>query len=147
MKHRNKTALSLLALLVATVALGQKPQVVQKKTVTVRAAAAATTAHSATLTWTAPTTCTDGSPCTPTGYAVYRSNVTCPSAGIPANATDIANNISGTMYVDNTITVGSWCYYVLALLGTQASSASNTAGGTISQSPPAAPTNFSVTVQ
>jgi cellulose 1,4-beta-cellobiosidase len=122
---------------------GNKAEPALKATVVVKAGT-----HSAALSWTAPTTCVDGSACTPTGYNVYRAVVACPASGLPAGATKIASAITTTTYTDTTITApGSYCYYVTALNAAGESACSNTAGGTLAQPAINAPTNFTVTVQ
>jgi len=138
--------LFLAVLALANVASAQKhkkEKVVVEQTVHVGASA-----HSSTLTWTPPTTCVDGSACTPSGYNVYRATVACPASGLPTGATKIASNISAANYTDTTITApGTYCYYVTALNSAGESAASNTAGGSLAQPALSAPTNFSVTVQ
>jgi hypothetical protein len=122
---------------------GKKEQVIAKGTVRV-----GVTTHAATLSWTAPTTCVDGSPCTATGYNVYRAAIACPASGLPAGALRIANAVTTTSYSDTTVTApGSYCYYVSALNSAGESAASNTAGGTLAQPVVGPPTNFTVTVQ
>jgi len=105
------------------------------------------TAHNAHLAWTAPTTCVDGSACSPSGYNVYKATVACPATGLPAGAAKIASAITATTYDDGTISApGVYCYYVTALNSSGESTASNTGGGSLAQPAISAPTNFSVTV-
>ena len=141
------------ALLVAQAPAGagtkQDKKVAQEKvvgspqTVTVPRAAAG---HSATLNWTAPTTCVDGSACTPTGYKVYKASVACPASGLPAGATVLAA-VTVTTYTDTSIAApGTYCYYVTATNSAGESAASNTSGGSLAQPVISAPTNFTVTV-
>ena len=121
----------------------QQEKIVGKKTLIAKA-----TTHSGTLNWVAPTTCVDGSACTPTGYNVYRASVACPLTGLPTGATKIASAITTTTYTDTTITApGSYCYYVTALNSAGESAASNTGGGTLTQPLINSPTNFTVTAQ
>jgi hypothetical protein len=105
--------------------------------------------HQAVLTWTAPTTCTDGSPCTATSYNVYKVATACPSGTTVTGATKIASVPSTTTtYTDtNLVAPNSYCWYVTATNATGESTASNAAGGTLTQPLLAAPSNFVVTAQ
>jgi hypothetical protein len=89
-------------------------------------AAFAQTSHSATLAWTASTDATASST-----YNIYRGTGAC-------TATPTMSNIGNTAlvaYTDSTITAGTWCYYVKALLNGVEAIPSNTAGGTASPNP------------
>jgi hypothetical protein len=105
--------------------------------------------HSAVLTWTAPTTCADGSPCTATSFNIYKAQTACPSGTTVSGATKIASVPSSTTtYTDSNITApGSYCWYVTAVNANGESTASNAAGGSLTQPLLAAPTNFTVTAQ
>lgn len=104
----------------------------------------------ATLTWSAPTTCTDNSTCTATGYNVYRASVACPASGLPTGATKLNSTpITTTTYTDTitTSTSVTYCYYTTALNSAGESKGSNTGSLTVSQAVVSPPTNFKVTIQ
>jgi hypothetical protein len=105
--------------------------------------------HQAVLTWTAPTTCTDGSPCTAASYNIYKLNSTCPSGTGLTGATKIASvPAPTTTYTDTNITApGSYCWYVTAVDPNGESTASNASGGNLQQPLLAAPSNFAVAAQ
>jgi hypothetical protein len=93
--------------------------------------------HTATLSWTASP---DGGTVT-----VYRASGTCPSSGIPSGATILTTTAAAAgPYVDSTVTVGAWCYYLTATDNGVTSEVSNASGGSII---PFAPTNLSLTVE
>jgi hypothetical protein len=74
------------------------------------------TNHQAVLTWTNPTTCSDGSPCTPVSTNVYRVVGTCSAP--TSQFTKIAS-VGATVrtYTDpNLAAATTYCYYVTALL-------------------------------
>ena len=125
----------------------QQSQVVKKQEVHVLKA---TAAHTATLTWTNPTTCTDGSACTPAGNQVYKLAAACPASGTTGFTLLYTSSSAITTYADTTVTApGTYCYYVTALTPTTlvASAPSNTAGGSLSQPAINAPSAFTVTIQ
>ena len=94
-------------------------------------------AHSTTLNWSAPSDATSS-----TTYSIYRMSGACPAA--PGTAfTLLTSGVTGTTYTDNTITVGTWCYYVEQVQNGTNSAPSNMAGGTAA---PNAPILISVTV-
>jgi hypothetical protein len=74
------------------------------------------TTHQAALTWVLPTTCTDGSPCTPVGINVYKLVGSC---GAPTSQFTKLTSLSGTTrtYTDTGLAASTtYCYYVTALL-------------------------------
>ena len=78
------------------------------------------TNHQAVLTWTNPTTCTDGSPCTPISTNVYRVVGTC--AAPTTQFTKIAS-VGATVrtYTDpNLAAATTYCYYVTSVLASPA---------------------------
>src|SRR5271163_1577295 len=93
------------------------------------------TGHKATLTWTAPPDAVATST-----YNVYRAAAACPSGGVTGTLsfTKItATPITALTYVDSTIGVGQWCYYVTQVQAGTESAQSNTSGGTAAPlSPP-----------
>jgi len=105
--------------------------------------------HQAVLTWTAPTMCSDGSPCTATSYNVYKVATACPSGSTVSGATKIASVPStSTTYTDtNIVAPGSYCWFVTAVNANGESTASNAAGGSLTQPMIAAPSNFTVAAQ
>jgi fibronectin type 3 domain-containing protein len=93
------------------------------------------------LTWTNPTTRTDGSPVTVAQNKVYRG-ATC------ATQTVIATIPVATAYVDTTAPAGTPCYAVTALDAAGLESAKSTpATATVPVAPPSAPTGLTTTVQ
>jgi hypothetical protein len=118
---------------------------------TVRVPSGGPTPHSASLSWTAVTTCTDGTSCTVVGYNVYKASAACPASGLPTGAVKIASAITATTFVDTPLVPGTYCYYVTAIGGTGSngaeSAASNTSSGILAAPAIAAPTGFGVTVQ
>ena len=105
--------------------------------------------HQAVLSWTAPTTCVDGSPCTATSFNIYKVATACPSGTTVSGATKIVSvPNTQTTYTDTNISApGSYCYYVTAVNASGESTASNAAGASLTQPMLAAPTNFKVTFQ
>lgn len=84
-------------------------------------------AHSAVLTWTAPSDATSSST-----YNVYRATGTCPASGIAGLTFSKIANTAALTYTDNTVVVGTtYCFYATQLVGTVESVPSNTAGGTV----------------
>lgn len=74
------------------------------------------TTHQAALTWTLPTTCTDGSPCTPVAITVYKIVATCAA---PTTQFTKLIALSGTTrtYTDTGLAASTtYCYYVTASL-------------------------------
>ena len=123
----------------------QQSQVVKKQEVHVLKA---TAAHTATLNWTNPTTCIDGSACTPTGNQVYKLAAACPASGTTGFTLLYTATTPIVTYADTTVTApGTYCYYVTAVNAAGASAASNTAGGSLSQPAINAPSAFTVTIQ
>lgn len=95
--------------------------------------ASAQTAHSAAVSWSAPSDAISSST-----YNVYRAPGACPASGlgtltfVKLNATPI----TGLSYTDTTITVGSWCFYGTQVQNGVESAPSNTAGGNVSPNAP-----------
>jgi hypothetical protein len=117
----------------------QETQTVSKKQVTTprdQPGATATT-HQAVLTWTLPTTCTDGSPCTPVATTVYKLVGTCGAS--TTQFTKLAS-LSGTTrtYTDSGLApITTYCYYVTASLAQPAAWSSTvvyTGGQTVTYS-------------
>lgn len=88
-------------------------------------------AHSVSLAWTAST---DGGT-----VNVYRIPGSCPSSTTTGNGTKLtAAPVAGTTYVDSTVLVGSYCYYVTAVLSGAESVPSNLVPAVILPSAPTA---------
>lgn len=91
--------------------------------------AGAQTSHSVTLNWTA------GSD--DTGFIVYRASGACPSSvsnnPLTTGFTVLATLTAATpaSYVDSTVTVGAWCYFVAGTAGGATSVPSNTANPSV----------------
>jgi hypothetical protein len=84
------------------------------------------TNHQAVLTWINPTTCTDGSPCTPVSTNVYRIVGTCSAP--TSQFTKIAS-VGATVrtYTDpNLAAATTYCYYVTSVLAQPAAWVSTT---------------------
>lgn len=118
---------------------------VMQKQVQVPAGKMGATTHSVVLTWTAPTTCVDGSACAPTGYNVYKFVGACPTGTTGFTKLNLSP-ITVTTYTDPSISPGTYCYYATALNSAGESTASNTAPATLAQPLSNAPTNFTVVV-
>ena len=88
--------------------------------------ASAQTAHSATLTWSAPSDATTGST-----YNIYRATGACPTSGLGTLTFAKVNAapITALTYVDSGLTVGTYCYYATQVQSSTESLPSNTAGG------------------
>jgi hypothetical protein len=98
--------LAILFFAVATLASAQKQQVTTGD--------AKATNHQAVLTWVLPTTCQDGTPCTPVAITVYKLVGTC--SATTTQFTKLAT-LSGTTrtYTDaNLPAATTFCYYVTA---------------------------------
>lgn len=74
------------------------------------------TNHQAVLTWVNPTTCTDGSPCTPNAINIYKFVGTCSAPMTQfTKLTSVAGNVK--TYTDGNLAAAtSYCYYVTASL-------------------------------
>jgi hypothetical protein len=111
-----------IAMLFLLLASAQETQNVSKKQITTprdQPGATATT-HQAVLTWTLPTTCTDGSPCTPVAITVYKIVGTCSA---PTTQFTKLVTLGGTIraYTDSGLAaLTTYCYYVTASLATPA---------------------------
>lgn len=104
-------------------------------------AAAKAQSHSATLKWTASTDSTQ----TGASVNVYRSTGACPAAGTtPSGFTVLASKITAVTYVDTTVGIGQFSYYVTEVVGTQESAPSNCVSTSIL---PASPTALTLTAQ
>lgn len=98
----------------ATFAVAQTKQVTPKTQITTPEATATT--HQAVLTWTNPTTCTDGSPCTPVAINVYKIVGTCSA---PTSQFTKLTTLGGAIrtYTDTGLAASTtYCYYVTAAL-------------------------------
>jgi hypothetical protein len=64
-------------------------------------------AHYVKLSWT---------PSTESGATtnLWRAGGACPATGLPTGATEITTGLTGNTYTDNTVAVGSYCYYATA---------------------------------
>lgn len=101
----------------------------------------AQTQHSATLSWTDPSN--------PTGttYNVYRQTSACPAteptslAGFTKLNTSI---VTGLTFTDSTVTPGSYCYLVTAVVGSAESGPSPDAGASVL---PFAPVSLTIVVK
>jgi hypothetical protein len=83
-------------------------------------------AHSATLSWTAPSDAVSGST-----YNVYRASGSCPATVTPGSPwVQLKTGLTTTSYTDSTITVGAWCFYVTQVQASIESAPSTDAGGT-----------------
>lgn len=141
MKKRIAIELILFAL-VAVFACFAQDKPIGKKQVTLGA-----TVHSVTLTWNNPTTCVDGSACTPTGNKIYKLVGVCPASGTAGFTLLSTSTTPITTYTDSGITPGTYCYYVTASNANGESAASNTAAGTLAQPALSPPTSLSVVAQ
>jgi fibronectin type 3 domain-containing protein len=98
---------------------------------------ATATAHSVTLTWTAPSDAISSST-----YNEYRLTGACPSTA--TGFTQLATANTTTTYVDTAVTAGTeYCYYVTQVQSSDESAPSNTVSATVR---PFAPTLNSPTV-
>lgn len=77
---------------------------------------AVATTHQAVLTWGLPTTCTDGSPCTPVAITVYKIVGTCSAPTTQfTKLASLAGNVKS--YTDTGLAAATtYCYYVTASL-------------------------------
>lgn len=96
-------------------------------------------AGTATLTWTNPTTRTDGSAVTVAKNRVYRAP-TCTSVFTLLRETTSA----ATTYIDANVPAGTYCYAVSALDATGLESAYATVAHTVLAAPPNPPTGLTV---
>lgn len=90
----------------------------QKKTQVTTGPDTLTTNHQAVLTWVNPTTCNDGSPCTPISTNVYKIVGTC---GAPTTQFTKLTTVAapGRTYTDTGLAASTtYCYYVTAVLAT-----------------------------
>jgi hypothetical protein len=98
------------------------------------------TAHAATktLTWDPVTTCTDGSPCTPSTYTLYRNTNGGPFAVIGTTSAPVVST------TDPAVPVGLICYDVTAKNAVNGESAHSSPPVCLQQPAPtlAAPTNL-----
>lgn len=142
-------ALVILSCSILAIPNNKRETVLLSKTVTVAAGQAATI-HNATLAWTAPTKCVDGTTCSVIGYNVYKATIACPATGLPTGAIKIASAITATTFTDTPLVPGVYCYYVTAIGGAGSngaeSAASNATQGVLAQPAMSAPTNFTVIV-
>ncbi len=86
------------------------------------------TGHQTTATWKAPNDAT-----TTTTYNIYRTGAACPAGGGVGTLSFVKLNtapITALTYIDTTIGVGAWCYYVTAVTSGFESFPSTTSGGT-----------------
>jgi hypothetical protein len=88
----------------------------------------AQTAHSATLSWAAPSDAVASST-----YNIYRAAGACPLSGLGTLTFSKLNTapITALTYTDTTVGVGSWCYYGTQVQNGVESVPSNTAGGNV----------------
>jgi hypothetical protein len=95
-----------------------------------------TTGHSATVTWTAPST---------PGASVTISRCAGTSCTVTTAFTQLATNVAAAgPYVDTTITAGQYCYIGVLVVNGASSAPSNIVCGTLSPSPL---TGFAVAIQ
>jgi hypothetical protein len=94
--------------------------------------------HSATLTWTPGAD--------DTGFNVYRSSAACPTTAVTTTTAGFSKIGSATSptYVDSTVTVGLFCYFVTGTAGGAESAPSNDVNVAIT---PFAPTVLTVIAQ
>jgi hypothetical protein len=87
--------------------------------------------HSVTLNWIASPDSTTAAPGTIT---VYRASAACPASGIGAlSYTKLTSTApAGGPYTDLAVTAGTtYCYYIVAVIGSATAPPSNALGGTI----------------
>lgn len=98
-------------------------------------------AHTVTISFTKST---DDAGAVNSGYTTYRLTGSCPASVTSTTGAIQLNStlFTGTSYVDNTPTVGTWCYFLTFTAAAASSNPSNTAGAVVI---PASPTNVVVT--
>lgn len=98
-------------------------------------AVAQTKTHAVTLSWTASA---DSTSANPGAVSVYRAAGSCPATGVPSSVTTLTTSApAGGPYQDTTVTAGTYCYYVEAVIGGVSSAPSNTTGPSVPTFPPA----------
>lgn len=110
-----KKSIAVLLLSFAAIASAQSNKKMQVTTGADQPGTLATN-HQAVLTWTNPTTCNDGSPCTPVATNVYKIVGTCSAP--TTQFTKLASVGPGVRtYTDGNLAASTtYCYYVTAVL-------------------------------